>query len=436
MALLPVRLAATKVVDRVLRHGESLGALLPEFSERVKEQDRALLQALCFGVMRYLPKLQWLLKQLLQKPLRNKDQDVQALLLLALFQLLYQRVPEYAAVNDSVAVTKKLGKSWAKALANGVLRNFIRRREALLTELESNLEAHYCHPTWIIERLKNDWPDQWRSLLEAANEAPPMTLRVNLAQQSRADYQQQLQEQEISSQPHPNVKSALLLEKPQPVSLLPGFMQGRCSVQDAAAQLAAELLEVQSGQRILDACAAPGGKTGHILEQAQNLDVWALDSDQKRLDRVTENLQRLSYSAKLVCADAAETDLWWDGKPFERILLDAPCSATGVIRRHPDIKVLRRAEDIEALAAQQWRLLQALWPLLAPGGLLLYATCSLFKAENSQQISRFIREQGDASERLIEADWGCADVYGRQVFTGQEALDGFYYARLEKKREC
>ncbi len=436
MALLPVRLAATKVVDRVLRHGESLGTLLPEFSERVKEQDRALLQALCFGVMRYLPKLQWLLRKLLQKPLRNKDQDVQALLLLALFQLLYLRVPEYAAVNDSVAVTKKLGKSWAKALANGVLRNFIRRKDELLKKLESDQEAHYSHPAWIIERLKNDWPEQWQALLLAANEAPPMTLRVNLAQQSRADYQQQLQDQDIASQPHPQVKSALLLEKPQPVTLLPSFEQGRCSVQDAAAQLAAELLDVQSGQRVLDACAAPGGKTGHILEQADNLEVWALDSDQKRLGRVTENLQRLSYSAKLVCADAADTNLWWDGKPFERILLDAPCSATGVIRRHPDIKVLRRAEDIEALAAQQWRLLEALWPLLAPGGQLLYATCSLFKAENSQQIARFLSEQKGASERLIEADWGCADVHGRQIFTGQEVMDGFYYARLEKKRGC
>ncbi|MDQ7015011.1 MAG: 16S rRNA (cytosine(967)-C(5))-methyltransferase RsmB [Gammaproteobacteria bacterium] len=434
MALLPVRLAATKVVNRVLRHGESLGTLLPEFSERVAEKDRALLQALCFGVMRYLPKLQWLLAKLLQKPLRNKDQDVQALLLLALFQLLYMRVPEYAAVNDSVAVSKKLGKGWAKALVNGVLRNFIRRKEELLTALESDLEAHYSHPAWIIERLQHDWPEQWQSLLIAANEPPPMTLRVNVRQQSRTDYLQQLQQQGIEAEEHPHAAAALILAKPQSVSVLPRFEQGSCSVQDAAAQLAAQLLDVQPGQRILDACAAPGGKTGHILEQADDLELWALDSDQKRLDRVTENLQRLQRSAKQVCADAAETNLWWDGKPFERILLDAPCSATGVIRRHPDIKVLRRAEDIEALAAQQRRLLQALWPLLAPGGLLLYATCSLFKAENSQQIGHFLCEQSDAIELPLQADWGIADLYGRQVFTAQEGMDGFYYARLEKKR--
>jgi 16S rRNA (cytosine967-C5)-methyltransferase len=286
----------------------------------------------------------------------------------------------------------------------------------------------------LIKQVEQDWPEQALNILLENNRQPPMVLRVNLSKVSRERYLQLLTEQDITAQTVSFCPSAIILDKPVPVDLLPGFADGSVSVQDTAAQLAAGLLGVQPGHRVLDVCAAPGGKTAHILEsQSQLKELVAVDIDESRMQRVSENLQRLKLQAKLVVGDAANPLSWWDGKPFDRILLDAPCSALGVIRRHPDIKLLRRAEDIGQLQALQKTILQAVWPLLAPGGVMVYATCSILKQENEQQVKAFLAEHSDAVELSIDADWGTAGACGRQILTGESAMDGFYYARISKQ---
>ncbi len=293
--------------------------------------------------------------------------------------------------------------------------------------------AAVSHPDWLIKQIEQDWPQQAQQILLENNQQPPMALRVNLARISRDQYLQQLSEQGIEAVAVSFCPSAIILDKPVAVDLLPGFAEGLVSVQDTAAQLAAGLLDVQAGHRVLDVCAAPGGKTAHILEhQPQLKELVAVDVDESRMQRVSDTLQRLKLPATLVVGDAANPQDWWDGQLFDRILLDAPCSALGVIRRHPDIKLLRRAEDIKPLQALQKNILHAVWPLLAPGGIMLYATCSILKQENEQQIDAFLAEHPDAVELPIDAAWGFAGSHGRQIMTGESAMDGFYYARLGK----
>ncbi len=424
------RLIAARVLSRVLQDGQSLTAALDHaFLSIESGKDRAFIQALCYGVCRQFHRLDFVLSQLLDKPL--KDADVKALALVGLYQLNFMRVKPHAAVSETVLAVRK--KPWAKSLINALLRTYLREQEGLEHKADAFQSAALSHPDWLIKQIEQDWPEQALSLLQENNLQPPMVLRVNLAKTSRENYLQRLIGQEIAAEAVSFCPSAITLDKPVPVDVLPGFADGLVSVQDTAAQLAAGLLDVQPGQRVLDVCAAPGGKTAHILEsQAQLKELVAVDIDESRMQRVSENLQRLNLQAKLTVGDAAKPEDWWDGTLFERILLDAPCSALGVIRRHPDIKLLRRAEDIGPLQALQKSILQAVWPLLAPGGILLYATCSILKQENERQIQAFLAEHGDAVELPITADWGVAGVSGRQILTGESAMDGFYYARLSK----
>ncbi len=346
---------------------------------------------------------------------------------MGLLQLQELRIPPHAAVSATVDAAALLGQRAAAGLVNAVLRRFQRERAPLALAMERVSEARFSHPLWLIEALRQDWPEDWSRVLDGNNAAPPLWLRVNLRRTSRAAYLDALAGAGIAATPDEAVHSAVCLATAVPVESLPGFATGEVSVQDVAAQRAAGLLDLRPGQRVLDACAAPGGKTGHILETCGDLsDVWAVDRDPRRLAKVADNLRRLELSARLVAGDATAPSDWWDGRPFDRILLDAPCSAVGVIRRHPDIKVLRRPEDVERVVQLQAELLRALWGLLAPGGRLLYATCTVLKRENDEQIGAFRRAAPDLLPRG-------EDATGRwQNLPGEAAGDGFYYAWLLK----
>ena len=428
-----VRVAAGKVLLAVIRDGVSLNQCLPELQAQVVERDRPLLQDLCYGTLRWYPRLNVLLKVLLEKPFRSKDQDIHVLLACALYQIMETRIPDHAAVNETVAVIKKLKKPWAKGLVNGVLRRFIRERDSLNTQLADSAVYMYSHPKWLCKRIEQAWPQQSAAIFAANNHPGPMTLRVNQKRQSRAEYLATLQAVSIEAKATALSGDGVQLLKATGVDAIPGFAEGQLSVQDEAAQLAAQLLQLEPGQRVLDACCAPGGKTCHILERELKLDeLVALDIDESRLARVRENFERLSVQANLVAADAAATDEWWDGQPFDRILLDAPCSATGVIRRHPDIKLLRKSDDIARLAELQAELLDALWPLLKSGGKLLYATCSILPEENDASIAGFIARQSDVEVIDIAAEVGMQTPLGRQLLPTIDSHDGFYYALLSK----
>jgi len=426
------RVAAARVVQGVLE-GNSLATLIPyQLSAIDDARDRALAQELSYGTLRYHFRLQALLDRLLEKPLKEKDRDVKALLLIGCYQLLYLRVAEHAAVNETAGAAKHLGKRWAVGLVNGVLRRLQREQDALLQAMESDEEARYAMPGWLLREIRQRWPDSWQNRVCALNTRPPMTLRVNLSRATREAYLERLAAGGIEASPNPVAESGIDLERPLEVESLPGFDDGDVSVQDGAAQLAAGLLDLAPGQRVLDACAAPGGKSGHLLESEPGIALTAMDIDAERLERVASNLARLRLQAELVVADAAQPEGEWAQRQYDRILLDVPCSATGVIRRHPDIKLLRRESDIAALSALQQRILKAIWPRLKPGGLMLYATCSLLPAENERQLAPFLADHPDARERPIPALWGEAREVGRQIAPGESGLDGFYYALLEK----
>lgn len=425
------RAVAVSVLTRVLQEGQSLSTLLPHGFQGLPPERRALAQELCYGTLRWEPRLHAILNALMDKPLKSKDSDIQSLLLIGLYQLAYMDIPAHAAVSETVAVTTVLKKEWAKGLVNAVLRRFQRERQAIEQRLESDPIAAGAHPAWLLQLLQQAWPEQWQAIVHANNQRPPMALRVNRRQVTRDDYLRELLAEGLAASPSPHAPDALILEKPVNVEQLPGFAQGRVSVQDSAAQLAAHLLAPQPGMRVLDACAAPGGKTGHLLEICSEIELIALDIEEKRLQRVKENLHRLRLSATLVAADASRPD-WWDGVLFDRILLDAPCSATGVIRRHPDIKLLRQPEDIPTLTALQAGILDNLWTMLAPGGMLVYATCSVLPQENAGQLANFLANHDDAREQPIVADWGISAGVGRQILPDQDGMDGFYYACIEK----
>ena len=422
------RAVAAKMLEKVIYGGTSLSQLLTEESA-----SDPMVRDLCFGTLRWHERLTAILDILLTKALKSKDKDVECLLRVGLYQILYQSTPEYAAVDETVAAVKKLKKPWATKFINGVLRTFLRRKESVLHQIDELETARYAFPQWLLDAVREAWPEQWESVLTQSNERAPMTLRVNLSQHTRDEYQAMLQAEAIESTPHPLVPSALILEKPMSVFELPGFNEGFVSVQDAAAQLAAFLLACEPGMRVLDACAAPGGKTGHLLEHTANIKVVAVENTEMRLLRIGENLERLGLEAEIVLADAGEPGEWT--KPgFDRILLDAPCSATGVIRRHPDIKVLRWQEDIAELHAQQHKLLNTMWDLLNPGGRIVYATCSILPSENEAVVAAFCQSYPDAQVLpIVDVDWGIAQQYGRQVLPGVDAMDGFYYAVIHKQ---
>ncbi|MGD8220188.1 16S rRNA (cytosine(967)-C(5))-methyltransferase RsmB [Pseudomonas thivervalensis] len=427
------RLAAAKALAAVLSGKASLNSSLPTQLDKVEDRDRGFTQDLAFGTARWQPRLSALAAKLLQKPFKAADADVEALLLVGLYQLLYTRVPAHAAIGETVGCADKLKKPWAKALLNAVLRRAQRESETLLAELEHDPVVRTAHPRWLQKSLKAFWPEQWEAICAANNAHPPMILRVNRRHQSRDGYLALLGEAGIPAIPCPYSRDGIVLETPGDVRALPGFAEGWISVQDEAAQLAADLLELAPGQRVLDACCAPGGKTCHILEAEPKLaGVVAVDLEAKRLVRVKENLERLGLEAQLIAADGRDTATWWDGKPFQRILLDAPCSATGVIRRHPDIKLTRQPDDIAALAVLQGELLDALWSTLEVGGMLLYATCSTLPTENTAVIEAFLARTPGARELDIATQAGLKQPHGRQLLAQEGGHDGFYYAKLIK----
>lgn len=427
-----LRGCAAQILSHVLSDGQSLTFALEQGLPKLKDsKDRGFVQALCYGVIRHYYALDLILSRLLSKPLKQKDGDIKALLLVGLYQLQHMRVKSHAAVSETVAATSH--KPWSKGLVNAVLRQYLRDAEALQQICEADSQARHNHPAWIIKRLQENWPDHVDQLLHANDQQPPMTLRINQLKTTRAEYQDNLAAQGIAAQSIDCCDTALRLDQALTIDQLPGFSEGQISIQDSAAQLAAELLDLQPGQRVLDMCAAPGGKTAAILERQPSLQsLLAIDIDETRLQRVKDNLARLGLQAETLAADAGDPDTWADNRQFERILLDAPCSGFGVIRRHPDIKLLRRESDITALQSQQRRILQAAWQLLAPGGILLYATCSVLKQENEHQIADFLSSHADAEELPIAAHWGISRPHGRQIITGDRQMDGFYYAKLRK----
>jgi 16S rRNA (cytosine967-C5)-methyltransferase len=420
------RLIAARTLVRVLDGGQSLTAALEHILPALENpQDKAFVQAVCYGVCRYYHRLQFILMQLLDKPI--KDAEIYALALVGLYQLAFMRVKTHAAVSETVAATHK--KSWAKNLINALLRRYLREQESLEAQANLNSVALHSHPKWLIFRIENDWGEKAVQIFQANNAFPPMVLRVNCLQNSRENYLQQLANLKIEAEAVESCSSAIRLIKPVAVFSLPNFESGAVSVQDTAAQFAAGLLELKAGQRVLDLCAAPAGKTAHILESQSDLECVAVDIDATRMQRVESNLQRLNLSAQLIVGDATQPENWWNGKLFDRILVDAPCSALGVIRRHPDIKILRRTDDLTTLPTLQSAILNAAWSMLAEGGLLVYATCSILKAENEDQIAQFLAENSNAQE--VPFDLNPAQ-YGWQILTGDNDCDGFYYARLRK----
>jgi len=444
------RKVALNMLLAVLKDGQSL-SMLNHLSEHLLPRDAAFARVISFGVLRFYQQLEAQLKPLMKKSLKAKDLDVQLVMLMALYQIQYMRVPDYAVVDGAVKYIRKSKKQWAASMVNAVLRNFIRQQEAAaedeLAGVESKSipqtdEAKYSHPQWMIDRIRADWPESWKDILLANNQQAPMTLRINQQKKSADEYSEILSGCDIGSAKLDDMPAALILDEARDVKQLPGFEEGWFSVQDAGAQLAAQILLPDAGDRILDACAAPGGKTAHMFELQPNILVTALDISESRLERVQENCQRLGFSPELIAADAIATEDWWNGELYDKILLDVPCSASGVIRRHPDIKHLRRDEDIDVLQQTQREILVKNWPLLKPGGKLLYATCSMLKAENEKQIEWFLDRYKDAcllevaplSETLSQVKSPAASL-GIQLFPTKQTNDGFYYALLQKSIE-
>ena len=423
---------AVNVICNVVRDGKSLTDAL-SLCDTLDPRDAAFCRELCYGTLRWYVRLEAILATLLKKAFKPKDLDIKVLALLGLYQLIYLSTPDHAAVSETVNLCQKGKKSWAKGVLNGVLRHFLRHQDSIENTVDSSPGQRFSHPSWLATQLEKDWGDDLPSILQANNQYPPMSIRVNQNHTTRDDYLQLLQKDGIQAEANPFNPTSLTLCKAVGVDQLPEFWQGACSVQDSAAQLAAPLLDTKTGDRVLDVCAAPGGKTAHLLEiMGASISVLAIDIDEQRNHRVKENLQRLQLNANVVTADGLAPDTWFDGQLFHRILLDAPCSATGVIRRHPDIKLLRKQSDIPKLVELQQKLLDTMWPLLDKKGVLLYATCSILKAENSRQIARFMAKHSDAKAIKIEAPGGRACEYGRQIFPGENQMDGFYYACLSK----
>jgi 16S rRNA (cytosine967-C5)-methyltransferase len=427
-----VRANAAEVVQAVRIDGRSLTEALDR-SPSADARDDALLSELSYGTLRLLPRLESLADLLLDRPVKRSDQIVRSLLLVGLYQLLAMRIPDHAAVSATVAAARRLRRPHAAGLINATLRRFQRDRAALLEQAHGNEPGRWLMPTWLLRRLRAAWPEIWEEIVSASNDRAPMFLRVNLMRTTTEAYQDLLDAERIKAQPLTGQPGAIMLGQPIRAMALPGFEQGLVSVQDAGAQWAARLLSPKVGERVLDACAAPGGKTAHLLELAKDaLDLTAVDIRSERLESLRRNLERLGLHARIHTGDAAMPDPQWAASPFDRILLDAPCSATGVIRRHPDIKHLRRDDDIETLTTTQSQMLDALWTLLAPGGRLLYVTCSVLPGENEDQIAAFLARTPSAREVPLPNPVGIVRAHGRQLLPRPDGPDGFYFALLQK----
>lgn len=425
---LNLRSMAAQAVEQVVEQGQSLSQVLPALQQHVSDKDKALLQELCFGVLRTLPQLNWLINKLMSRPMTGKQRTVHYLIMVGFYQLLHTRIPPHAALAETVEGAVVIKRPQLKGLINGVLRQFQRQQEELLEEFTRS-DERFLHPAWLLKRLQKAYPTQWEEIIDANNARPPMWLRVNRHHHSRDEWLALLAEAGMEGFAHADYPDAVRLASPAPVHALPGFDQGWVTVQDASAQGCMTFLEPQNGEQILDLCAAPGGKTTHILEVAPDAQVLAVDVDEQRLSRVYDNLKRLGMKAEVKQGDGRFPAQWCGEQLFDRILLDAPCSATGVIRRHPDIKWLRRDRDIAELAKLQAEILDAVWPHLKQGGTLVYATCSILPEENSQQVAAFLARTPDARLSVT----GTPDRPGQQNLPGMEDGDGFFYAKLIKQ---
>ncbi len=450
--------ATASIINHVVTHKKALADCIAEYQQQIKAEDTPKVQAYCYNILRRYEFYQFIVSTLLDKPLKNKDKDIYHLILSGVMLLNEGNLPAHAAINETVNVTRKSKKVWAKNLVNALLRRYQRDQSSLHSAANHHLVSHYCCPEWLLKKIQHAYPDivnneqanttiQWQTILKANLLHPPMTLRVNQLINSREDYLNLLNENDIAAHTCPLTKHGILLDQAVNVEKLPRFAEGAVSVQDSAAQYCAELLTPQAGESILDACAAPGGKTLHLFESCPNLkQLTAIDISAKRLEKVQQNIMRLTPTHQnkflLIAANASDTESWWDGKQFDRILLDAPCSATGVIRRHPDIKRLREAADIDALLKTQQQLLKKLWPTLKKGGMLLYATCSILPEENVQQIKTFLASHNDAQCVNFNVSWGQACEHGQQLLPTYQTdkntqdkgnSDGFYYCLLQKK---
>ena len=425
------RWVALQTILKVTEQGRSLDDIFQGDwfqSLTLSRRDHALAREISFGLCRWYYALSSLLQGRLQKPLRSRDRDIECILLIGLYQLLVMRTDSHAAVNETVKLTLAQKKKWASGLVNAVLRGVIRDHLEL-----DDAAAPLSYPQWMLDRVRSDWGEQAEAVLAAGNRRAPMTLRVDTRQCDVETFIGRLAAAGIGASAHARIDSAIELDAACDVGQLPEFESGLVSVQDAAAQIAAPLLECPPGARVLDACAAPGGKTIHLLQRYPDIELDALDSSASRLERVHQNLDRVGVSARILSGDAASPSDWFDGRLYDAVLADLPCSGSGVLRRHPDIKLLRRESDIMSLCAQQQRILRALWSVLKPGGEMLYSTCSIFKEENENQIARFLQEQADAAEiPLARAAWGEARPHGRQILSGDDNMDGFYYALLAR----
>ena len=421
------QLIAADCVSEVIK-GHNLNQVFKrhfDHHSHITPQQKSIAIFLAYGAIRFLGENQFFIRKLINKKITNKK--IEALLCVALFQLNHDQSTEFTVVNEAVKAAKFINKSWAGSFVNGVLRNFIRQKDNLKAELKNDGEAFYSYPLWWIKLIKQEYNKDWESILLNGNKHPPLTLRINVRKINLKQYEEKLKSESIEYRILGDI--ALELTQPIPVEKIPGFIDGEVSVQDFGAQLAAQLLDLKDGQVCLDACSAPGGKTGHMLEMA-DIELVSIDQEKDRLHKVKENLERLELHAHLKCADLTAIKSWWNEKLFDRILLDAPCSASGVVRRHVDIKWLRRSRDIDIFAKQQKIMLQAMWQLLKKGGKLLYATCSIFPDENQRVIDDFIKEHSDAKE----VKWSVDSKYSKyeNQLIPSENHDGFFYALFEK----
>lgn len=429
------RTCAARILARIFSGQQNLSMILPRFLPALEDKrDRALAQELSYGVMRWYHKLDYILSILLNKPLKSRDMDIKALLLAGLYQFEYTRIPPHAIVSATVDSSLELRKPWAKGLVNALLRKYQKDSKYLQEKAFNEPTARFSMPRWLLCRLQNDYPEKWREIAIACNSRPPMTLRINPRLTSPEQYSNMLKEAKIDAEPvSTNLPQAIRLIQAVDVDELPGFYDGLVSVQDLAAQFVPVLMDLQPSQRILDACAAPGGKLAHILETEPGLgEVVAIEPEANRCERLQETISRLKLRASIHRADARDTESWWNQIPFDRILIDAPCSATGVIRRHPDIKYLRQANDVQTTVQTQRQILSSLWPLLRSGGKLLYVTCSILSEENDRQAADFLDGHNDAKLIPIDGDWGHQTEYGKQTLPGDANMDGFYYACFQK----
>ena len=427
-----------KALSRVLSQGRSLSEVLsdPAISDHPQA---AKIKAWCYESLRWGHRLLPLVQKDYQARKGKKGAWLESLLLISAWQLFINGHAEHAVVNESVKAATKLNASWAKGLINAVLRKWLRENPLEAEGLSPQKQAvrEWSHPNWMILRLKNDWPDSWQEILQAGNNKAPMWLRCNLSEQreflQRSEYQQLLKKNEVASHIiEKSPQSAILLDKPVSVDDLPGFNKGQVSVQDAAAQWVAEVLPF-GGNKTLDACSSPGGKAAHYLEKYPDQQLMALEVDEKRVELIRSTRARLGLKINIWQADASAPDSWWDGQHFDQILVDAPCSGSGVIRRHPDIKFLRRESDIQNLVDLQKSILDATWTTLKPGGHLLYTTCSVYKDENHHQIEKFLARTDDAQCIEVEGPPGIQSPFGMQLIPGTNDMDGFFYALLKKR---